>query len=906
MRMRRLGEQRLQFWMGLSLVVAAATGSVAFVIYASDQNLASSLVQTLIAVGTAAVVTTAWLWTRQAQAPGAEPLPLEKAADELAKKLREQCDEYAAQQDPIYPPPIQLWWRWSERQVTSSMEEVVRGNFKPLLRMEEITVEDLQSGTIEDLLSVYGGLRSGRLLVLGKPGVGKSSTGFRLLHDALDHRASFTAAEDRARAPVPVLVTPRGWDPNTEPFAEWLAALLTRNYDLLQAPEYGKNAAMSLIKRGLLAVILDGFEEIPEAWRSVALDALNKATFRLVVFTSSEDLVTAIMMGEFHLLGAAALELLPINSLQAAKYLTSCQRDPLLPPWQHLIDHLREHTDSVLAQALNTPLMLTLVRDTYRRRDKVDELIDLECRLCSPKTIEDHLLDRVLITAYAKRPVQPALSYNVDQARQWLGQLARRMDKDNTGDLAWWTIPRWVPAWPRVLATVGVISVVSTFLIGCLAVLASYMNFFAAFRVAPQVALQVFAKTFGYAFMFGAGLLVTAPPRGKNFPRLGQLRWSKTDIFTILLLGAGAGVGVGVEVGVVSGPGSGFAIGLVSSFVVGLGFVLGGGPPQQLGWLRWRRNNTPVNHFIGLAIGLIAGLVTGLGYGLGYGLDYGRELGFKFGIVFGAIAGVGYMLVIVTGGRHFQQSSQLQRSGTDTSTTLLIGFVIATVSTVGYGIIYVLIVILAGRSPLQQSRLRWSTTTTPITLVTGLIYGVVSGVAYGLVYWLTYGHEFRPYLTYGLGFGLTIGLLLGLRQPPTEAPSPLTPQSVWHRERQFALIFGLLFGLVSGLTGGLVDGLVSGRGPGLVFGITGGLVFGLGSGLVSSATWTTVLASAQLQFGNKAPVPVLRFLDDAHQRGILRTSGPYYQFRHERLRSLLATEYRASPSVGTKPSCRSH
>jgi hypothetical protein len=148
---------------------------------------------------------------------------------------------------------------------------------------------------------------------------------------------------------------------------------------------------------------------------------------------------------------------------------------------------------------------------------------------------------------------------------------------------------------------------------------------------------------------------------------------------------------------------------------------------------------------------------------------------------------------------------------------------------------------------------------------------------------------------YGLGvglvFGLTSGLLLGLRQPPTEATSPIDPQSLWYRERQFGLGYGLTVGLVFGLTGGLVDGLGYGLTVGLVYGLTGGLVVGLGSGLVSSATWTAALASAQLRCHGMAPVRLLRFLDDARQRQILRTVGPVYQFRHARLQDRLARDW---------------
>ncbi|MCA1835943.1 MAG: hypothetical protein LC721_06335, partial [Actinobacteria bacterium] len=88
-----------------------------------------------------------------------------------------------------------------------------------------------------------------------------------------------------------------------------------------------------------------------------------------------------------------------------------------------------------------------------------------------------------------------------------------------------------------------------------------------------------------------------------------------------------------------------------------------------------------------------------------------------------------------------------------------------------------------------------------------------------------------------------VGLLLGLRQPPTEATNPIDPQSLWRQERRFGLGFGLLAGLVYGL----VTGLTQSPKEGILFGLTAGLMIGVGSGLVSSVTWTVALTGAQLR-----------------------------------------------------------
>ena len=873
----RFGRWRLWLWMGLLLLVGAATIVIVVLLF---RGISAELIGTLIAVVTTAAEIVRRLWKR-ARPAGAARLSLERAADALAEQLRRQWKRAAAERG-LTPAPIPVRWRWSSRPVTGSPAEAVGGGEVPLLPgMAVVTAEDLRSGELEDLLGLYGGLGSGRLIVLGEPGAGKSGAGILLLLGALAHRAT-VPAEDRARVPVPVLVSPRGWDPDAEPFAEWLADRLARDYPLLRAPEYGEDVAMRLIADDRLAVILDGLDEMPEVLRPVALDALDaQVTFRLVVLTRTKELEAAVRHG--HLLkGAAALELLPIGPSQAGESLTRYLIDPPPSSWQHLIDHLREHPEGVLAQALTTPLTLTLVRDTYGPEEGVDELID-GSRFPTREAIDDHLLDRVLTVAYARHPGRPAPPYAVDQARGWLGQVAHRMKEERARDLAWWQVPRWVPAWPRAVATVAVMVLASALLFGVLVVLAVYLPRLSAFRASSLPKLALFGQMFGCASMFGPGLLLTSPPSGRALSRRERLQWRKREILALFLFGLVGGIGIGLT--------QGFRGGLVSSFVIGLGFVLSGGPPQQLGWLRWGRTDTRTNLRTGLALGLVVGLVVGLGHGLGYGP--------RQGLVCGFVVGIGYMLVIVVGGRPSHQRSQLRESRIDTPTILLIGLIIAIVTTSSYGIAYVLVVIFAGRSPLQRSWLRWSRTTTPTTLLTGLLTGLVFGFVFGGVYEGVYGgsYGFKLGLVDGLVFGLVYGLPLGLRQPPTEAISPLDPPSLWRRERQFGLVAGFAAGIVLGPVFAFGEGLINvfshviGFGPvgggSIVSGLVIGLVTGLGSGLMSSTTWATRLASVQLRWRGETPVRLLRFLDDAHERQVLRTVGPTYQFRHARLQDRL-------------------
>ncbi|MGH3903228.1 MAG: hypothetical protein ACRDTE_03395 [Pseudonocardiaceae bacterium] len=631
--------------------------------------------------------------------------------------------------------------------------------------MAAIATERLHAGTVKDLLGVYGGLGSGRLVILGRPGAGKSGAAIHLLLDALTHRTAFGTPEERARIPVPVRFPLHGWDPHSEPLARWLAGRLTEDFELLRAREYGRDAAARLISGGYIAVILDGLDEMPKALHTVALRALDEqATFRLVVLTRSDEMEAAV--GEGHLRGAAALELCSVQAEQAAEYLASAHIHPAPPPWQRLVEHLRAHPDGALGQALQTPLMVTLVRDTYRPGDPVDELT---CgrRFASREDIENHLLDRVLPAAYAPSPGRPTPLYTLVQAQRWLGYLARRMNEDRIRDLAWWEIPRWTPAWPRILATVLVL-----------------------------------------------------------------------DFVVVLVLKFVTGFVGGLEGALGAGLGFALTIGFMVE-LVGASYVR---PPRYLGRLWWSETNNRANLVVGLVLGLIFGLVGGIVGGLVNLLTGGLVSGLLFGLV-----------NVLMGG-------------------LVLGLVAGLAG-------------VAGRAPRHLGRLRWSRTDIVMSLVAGLVAGLVVGLVAGLAH--GFGTGLGLGLPAGLLSGLVAGLLLGFGWPSTAATSPIDPRTSWRRNCQFGLVVGLGVGLVTGIVNRLGTEIGTEIGGNLLA-LMVGLMVGFAAGPVSSPTWLATFASAQLRLRDEAPVRLLRFLEDARDRQVLRTVGQMYQFRHGQLQDRLA------------------
>ncbi len=393
---------------------------------------------------------------------------LDDIADRLAAAVKDQWTRAAAERRLLQPEPIPVQRRRASGPVAGPVSAAASSRqFRPLPGLKAVRQGQLREGGLPDLHAIYGGLGSGRMVIVGAPGSGKTGAAVLLILAALTHREQ-VPEKDRPQVPVPVMFTMHGWDPNNQPVQDWLIAQLCETYPLLAGKD-GAADANALVRARKVAVILDGLDEIAEELRPVALRALSEqAVFRLVVLARNAEMAAAAQTALLD--GAVSLELQDVDPSASADYLERVQRDPAPAGWCELTDRLRRAPDSPIAKALSNPLTLTLVRDTYRQSDNVRELLDF-CDAgdgISRDDIEDHLLDRVLPTAYNPRPGEAPHAYELQAAQCGLGYIAVRMNQDGTRDLAWWRIPRWASGVRRVFATVLVAGLVGGLLGGLL------------------------------------------------------------------------------------------------------------------------------------------------------------------------------------------------------------------------------------------------------------------------------------------------------------------------------------------------------------------------------------------------------------------------------------------------------
>ncbi|MFD3751255.1 helix-turn-helix domain-containing protein [Streptomyces cyaneofuscatus] len=405
----------------------------------------------------------------------APPVPeaLADAVRDLATEVRRRWRREEEQRRVHDPFPLPVRWTSAPAALVDRAENIQR-----LGPGEELGRVDLD-GDLRSTADVYRRIPSGRLVVLGRAGSGKSVLTIRLALDLLDPAAPYGR--------VPVIFSVGSWDPSATALRDWMIGRLLRDHPhLSRRSSGGATLAGALIDADLVLPVLDGFDEIAEGLRPEALDALNASSLPLVLTSRREEYAEAVRAARSPLVWAGAVELTDLTPDDLADYLPRTARAmgraddvPEAPAargsmWDAVLAELRGSGDSGnpaparLAAVLATPLMVVLARTLYSESASRDpaELLD-PVRFPSVRSLEEHLLAGFVPAVYRRRAPErdsggrrPKTPYaDPAKAERRLGHLAHhlvRLDHERQ-DLAWWrlgrSLPRWSRTWAFTLAT---------------------------------------------------------------------------------------------------------------------------------------------------------------------------------------------------------------------------------------------------------------------------------------------------------------------------------------------------------------------------------------------------------------------------------------------------------------------
>ncbi|MGP4019911.1 NACHT domain-containing protein [Saccharopolyspora sp. 5N708] len=390
---------------------------------------------------------------------------------------------------------------------------------------------------IDELAATFRGHASRRMVVVGEPGMGKTSLAVLLVRELVASQADGD--------PVPVLLSLSSWHP-AQPLHDWLTRRIAKEYPALGAAELGGDAVRRLIAEHRVLPVLDGLDELPEALRPAALTALNEAMTRddqLILTCRRDEYETAVAEGG-DIARAIVIEPLPLTTSDVVGYLTDCLRNRSDRSWATLLAALDDIPASPLASALATPLDLWLLRKIYiDARSDPAELLD-SARFPTSAAITRHLLDHLpdaLIRADQAQSGGDKAGWDPADVKRWLAFLARHLDSTDDRDLAWWRLHRAVDTGPRYRAGIGLAWGLGfgllTGLVGGL-----YGLLFDAPAVGLVVGLVTgFGTGLGYAMAAGHH----AEPAYANLRLRGRGRLLLTSTAQPMVLWVASGLGIG-------------------------------------------------------------------------------------------------------------------------------------------------------------------------------------------------------------------------------------------------------------------------------------------------------------------------------------------------------------------------
>jgi len=521
--------------------------------------------------------------------PAAE-LTMAQVADQFAVAVKNYWGEEAGYRRLYDPPPLPVTWQPAEPNLVDGWHDLIataKGWPGGRAISSEIGPVDL-AGDGNDLADVLARIPTGRLVVLGEPGAGKTILLIHLLLTLLARR--------NPGGPVPVLAGLAGWNPSQQGLTSWLTSRLTRDYPALADPAPSAagvvSRAKALLDRGLLLPILDGLDELPGSVIATALTKINDGlgpgqgvvvasrldTYRTATTgtatasTSRTKTASVPPSVTARLLGAAGITLQPVTPSDVAAYLRG-RADPIAKArWEPVVNALR--TGAPVAQALESPLLVALARTIYNPRPGEHagivpdpaELCD-QTQLPSVGAVRAHLFDAFIRAAY--RPDSPyGDRWKPDQAERWLGFLARHLrdDRHNASDIAWWQLRLAVP-WPLLGAAGG-------FVLGLALLLGAGLEVERTSDLSPRLIHWILLGLIvGLGGGFWGWRKATKAARSDWFPAR-RLPWQPRRLADSLGLGLVAGLAFGLFFGLQFGLRAGLAggfVGLMSGF--GAGFV---------------------------------------------------------------------------------------------------------------------------------------------------------------------------------------------------------------------------------------------------------------------------------------------------------------------------------------------
>ncbi len=268
---------------------------------------------------------------------------------------------------------------------------------------------------------------NGKLLILGQPGSGKTTTLLELARDLI-------AQANSTQPFIPVLLELTNWTDNRQSMEEWLVAELKDRHHVppKQTQEW--------LEKHLLLPMLDGLDELGIERQRTCIQRINQfvenSNYRHLVVCCRSDEYEQGQVNLKALNGAVCLQ--PLSDGQIQEYLQQVGRPSL---WAEI-----EH-DETLKELATTPLLLGFIAAAYPQQ--APHLISAsespsERRQAYLKQIFQTYIDKKLQEPLPSQWYRPGKKPSPEQTKRWLSFLARRLREERKTEFL---IEKMQPIW---------------------------------------------------------------------------------------------------------------------------------------------------------------------------------------------------------------------------------------------------------------------------------------------------------------------------------------------------------------------------------------------------------------------------------------------------------------------------
>jgi hypothetical protein len=360
-------------------------------------------------------------WLNQSDTKKPQPTPLHQDYINISRQAETERQEQEIRLHRITPHEyrnrqallnkVRNYW------IKGVLENALQNRVSFELRLEErpqavthpwnLTVETpdsspqlLPPGTkIIDLFDAIGLGRT--LLILGKPGSGKTTTLLELARDLVNR------AEQDIGQPIPVVFNLSSWDDEKQTIYEWLVREFNLKY---QVP---KKIGQTWINQQQILLLLDGMDEVQADYREASIQALNKfhQQYGLEIIVTSRIHDYEVLSQRLNFQRAVYLKSLTLEQIHQSLE----GQDSYLAGLRDLL-----FKDGMLLHLAKSPLMFKIMTLAYQEVaiEDLPETALLEQR-------RQQLFDAYIERMFKRRAANQ--DYSQSQTLHWLIWLAQRM-----------------------------------------------------------------------------------------------------------------------------------------------------------------------------------------------------------------------------------------------------------------------------------------------------------------------------------------------------------------------------------------------------------------------------------------------------------------------------------------------